>query len=199
MRVADGIFYHEVFCIAEIGSGFRNLVKRGDGWAENVEDDESDLAFFRRFDEADVAQRAQGRRQETGAHVDQADGRVRGIDGIENPHLIRDVVDVTDIGYIRRKPLECHTGQLGVECARTKPAVSEVIKQRAGNYRLANTPFVRANQYYCGFCHDAPPYPKHLMVNHPPLVWRNQGQREAKDMARRYRVCARRATADDLQ
>jgi len=32
-----------------------------------VEDDESDLAFFRRFDEADVAQRAQGRRQETGA------------------------------------------------------------------------------------------------------------------------------------
>src|SRR5260370_28844796 len=40
MRVVDGIFYHEVFCIAEIGGGFRNLVKRGDGWAENVEDEE---------------------------------------------------------------------------------------------------------------------------------------------------------------
>jgi hypothetical protein len=35
--------------------------------------------------------------------------------------------------------------------------VSEVIKQRAGNRRLANASFVRANQYDCGFCHDAPP------------------------------------------
>jgi hypothetical protein len=30
------------------------------------------------------------------------------------------------------------------------------------------------------------------MVNHPPLVWRNQGQREAKDMAREYRGFLRR-------
>src|SRR5206468_11779889 len=110
MRVVDGIFYHEVFCIAEIGSGFRNLVKRGDGWAENVEDEESDLAFFCRFDEADVAQRAQGRRQETGAHVDYADGGDSRIDGIEDPYLDRRVVDVKESCSIRVKCHECGTG-----------------------------------------------------------------------------------------
>src|SRR5262245_15396999 len=77
------------------------------------------------------------------------------------------------------KTLERPPGHFGVECARTNVVVSEVIKQRASNRRLANASFVRTNQYDCGFCHDAL-LSENIMVNLPPLVWRNHGQSEAK-------------------
>ena len=53
------------------------------------------------------------------------------------------------------------------------------VHQRAGNRRLADASFVRANQYDCRFCHDAP-LSETSDGKYPPLVWRNHGQSEAK-------------------
>src|SRR6266852_400761 len=61
IRVVDEILYHEIFRVAEIVGGFRDLVERGDRGPENMEDDEGDVALLRRVDEADVAQSAQRR------------------------------------------------------------------------------------------------------------------------------------------
>ena len=57
IRIIDEILEHEIFRIPEIGGGVHDLIERGDGRPENVEQDESDVALLRRIDEPDVAQR----------------------------------------------------------------------------------------------------------------------------------------------
>ena len=59
IRIVDEILHHEIFRIPQIGGGVYDLVERGDGRPENVEDDEGDVALLRRLDEPDVAQRVQ--------------------------------------------------------------------------------------------------------------------------------------------
>src|SRR5262249_54147044 len=61
MRVVDKVLHHEIFPITKIIGGSCDLIQRGDGGSEDVENDEGDLTLVRCLDEADVAQRVERR------------------------------------------------------------------------------------------------------------------------------------------
>jgi hypothetical protein len=73
--------------ISQIGGGVYDLVERGDGRPENVEEDKGDVALLRRLDKPDVAQRVQRWRQQAGSDVDQADSGTSRIDRVEDRSL----------------------------------------------------------------------------------------------------------------
>src|SRR6516164_2403043 len=82
IRIVDEILHHEIFRISQIGGCVYDLVERGDGRPENVEEDKGDVALLRRIDEPDVAQRVQRWRQQAGPHVDQADSGISRINSV---------------------------------------------------------------------------------------------------------------------
>ena len=117
IRIVDEILHHEIFRIPQIGGGVYDLVERGDGRPENVEEGKGDVALLRCLDEPDVAQRVQRWRQQAGSHIDQADSGISRIDRVEDPHLVRDVIDIDDIGHVRVEALQRASWYFGVECA----------------------------------------------------------------------------------
>ena len=82
-----------------------------------MEEDKSDVALLRRLDKPDVAERVQCWRQQAGSHIDQGDGGISRIDGVEDPHLVGDVIDIDDIGHVRVETLQRPSWYFGVECA----------------------------------------------------------------------------------
>jgi hypothetical protein len=58
--------------------------------------------------------------------------------------------------------------------------VGEIIEQRAGNRRLANTAFVCADQHDCGLCHNA--LPIHSQCNRKASA--NQQYKSARTKAK---------------
>ena len=103
-----------------------------------------------------------------------------GIDGVEDPHLVGDMIDVDNIRHARVKALERASGHFGVECARAYLAVGEVVEQSAGDRRLADSALVRPYQYHCGFCHDAlrylTPYDDEPSAAEQDKSWRDQSK-----------------------
>src|SRR6185312_8127703 len=61
-RVVDEILHQEIIGVADEARRLLDLVEGSDGRAEDMKYGEGDLAFFRRLEEADVAQRLQRRR-----------------------------------------------------------------------------------------------------------------------------------------
>ena len=52
-----------------------------------MEEDKGDVALLRRLDKPDVAERVQCWRQQAGSHIDQGDGSISRIDGVEDRSL----------------------------------------------------------------------------------------------------------------
>ncbi len=147
----------EVADIAEIGGGLVDLVKRRDRGTEDVEQRKGELALLGRVDEADVAQSPQGRRHQAGAHVDDGDRGLRGVECIEYPHLVGDRRDIDDLGQIGMKPPERAARGFGIEGAGRNLVGREVVEQGARHGGLADPAFVGSDDDDCRLGHVASP------------------------------------------
>jgi hypothetical protein len=153
MRVVDKVLHHEIARIAEIGGGLGDLVKRRDRGPKNVEDRKGDLSLFGGVNEADVAQRLQRGRHETGTHVDERHGGLGRIERVENLHLVGDERNIDDFGQLGVKALERATGCLGVKGTHRNLVGGEIIEESARDCRLAHPALVRPDDDDCWLCH----------------------------------------------
>ena len=80
-----------------------------------MEHHKGDLAFFDRFEKSDVAQGVQRRRHQSGADVDNRDGRVRRRQRVDDAHLIRDRGGIDDFADIAMKAFERSLRRFGIE------------------------------------------------------------------------------------
>src|SRR5450755_365445 len=114
---------------------------------------EGDLALLGRFDEANIAERLQGRRQQAGANVDHRHLGFGIAERVEDFHLVRNFGDVDDFGHRGMKTLERAARRFGVEGARRRTMRAEIIEQRAGDGGFSNTALIGADEDDCGSGH----------------------------------------------
>src|SRR5690349_2668289 len=120
-----------------------------------MEHDEGDLSLFDRIEKSDIAQSMQSRRHQSGAHVDDRDGRIGRRQRVDDPHLIGDRGGVDDFADLTMETFERSLRHFGIESARLHMMCGEIIEQGARDCRLADAALVRADQNQCWFSHDA--------------------------------------------
>src|SRR5262249_13738200 len=155
---------------------------RGDRGPENVEDRKGELLLLGGFNEADVAQRVQRRRQQPGAHVDQRHRRVGRMQRVEDLHLIGHVVDVDQIGQPRIEALERAARYFGIERTGADLTRSEIVEQGPRDRGFADAAFSGANKDDSRLVHDLLPERNNTTVNHPSWDRTISWQNGSKDM-----------------
>ena len=87
--------------VADEARGLGDFLQRGDRRPKDMKHREGDLALLGRFDEADIIERLQGRRQQAGADIDHRDFGIGAAKRVEDLHLIGDLRDVDNFGPCR--------------------------------------------------------------------------------------------------
>src|SRR5438477_6667069 len=120
-----------------------------------MENDEGDLSLFDRVEKPDIAQSLQGRRHQSGAHVDDGDSSIGCRQCIDDPHLIGDRGGIDDFTDLAMEMFKRSLRHFGIESARLHMMGGEIIEQGARDCRLADAALVRPDQNQCWFSHDA--------------------------------------------
>ena len=155
LGVVDEVLHQEIFRALHEIRRPGDFVQRGDRGSQYVEHGEGNLTRLCRIEKADVAERGQRRRQQSGADVDHGHRRA-GAQRIEDLHLVRGRRHVDDFGDFGVEPLQRAARRFGVERPGRHVVGAEIIQERTGHGRLADPALVRAHHNHDWLCHGIP-------------------------------------------